>query len=65
MSERAPRKSSHRIDGSRLQLVGESDESQQDRFLGEPLAVLFPINWPAPLGDVAGFEVAPGVFAGW
>lgn len=30
--------------------VGEIDEAQKSRFLGDALALLFPIDWPEPFG---------------
>ncbi len=32
--------------------VGEIDEQQKNRFLGEAAALLFPIDWPEPFGMV-------------
>jgi glycosyltransferase involved in cell wall biosynthesis len=32
--------------------VGEIDERQKDRFLGDAAALLFPIDWPEPFGLV-------------
>ena len=35
-----------------VEYVGEIDERQKSRFLGEALALLFPIDWPEPFGLV-------------
>jgi glycosyltransferase involved in cell wall biosynthesis len=35
-----------------VELVGEIDDSTKSRFLGEALALLFPIDWPEPFGLV-------------
>ncbi len=32
--------------------MGEIDESEKDRFLGEAAVVLFPVEWPEPFGLV-------------
>jgi glycosyltransferase involved in cell wall biosynthesis len=41
-----------RIDGRSVVHVGEIDESQKTSFLGNALALLFPIDWPEPFGLV-------------
>ncbi|TGT42629.1 glycosyltransferase family 4 protein [Mesorhizobium sp. M8A.F.Ca.ET.165.01.1.1] len=38
------------IDGDRVEYVGEIDEDQKGRFLGNAAALLFPIDWPEPFG---------------
>jgi glycosyltransferase involved in cell wall biosynthesis len=38
--------------GPGVEFIGEITESDKDRFLGESLAVLFPIDWPEPFGLV-------------
>jgi glycosyltransferase involved in cell wall biosynthesis len=35
-----------------VEFVGEIDECEKARFLGEALALLFPIDWPEPFGLV-------------
>jgi glycosyltransferase involved in cell wall biosynthesis len=35
-----------------IEFLGEIDERQKSRFLGEASAVLFPIDWPEPFGLV-------------
>jgi glycosyltransferase involved in cell wall biosynthesis len=38
------------IDGSLIDFVGEITEVQKTRFLGDAIALLFPIDWPEPFG---------------
>ncbi len=33
-----------------VEFIGEINERQKTRFLGEALALLFPIDWPEPFG---------------
>jgi glycosyltransferase involved in cell wall biosynthesis len=40
------------IDGHQIELMGEIDEHQKSAFLGNALALLFPICWPEPFGLV-------------
>ncbi|MBR0827217.1 glycosyltransferase family 4 protein [Bradyrhizobium manausense] len=40
------------IDGEKIQLVGEVDETRKQPFLAGAAALLFPINWPEPFGLV-------------
>ena len=40
------------LDGDRVEFVGEVNESQKQDFLGNAMAVLFPIDWPEPFGLV-------------
>ncbi|MBR0718968.1 glycosyltransferase family 4 protein [Bradyrhizobium liaoningense] len=40
------------IDGEKVQLVGEVDETRKQPFLAGAAALLFPINWPEPFGLV-------------
>jgi glycosyltransferase involved in cell wall biosynthesis len=40
------------IDGDRVKLVGEVDETKKQTFLANATALLFPINWPEPFGLV-------------
>jgi glycosyltransferase involved in cell wall biosynthesis len=35
-----------------IEFIGEIDEAQKQRFLGDALALLFPIDWPEPFGLV-------------
>jgi len=35
-----------------VEFVGEINETEKDRFLGEAAALLFPIDWPEPFGLV-------------
>jgi glycosyltransferase involved in cell wall biosynthesis len=48
------------LDGDQIEFVGEVNERQKQDFLGNAMAVLFPIDWPEPFGLVmieAGFIV--------
>jgi glycosyltransferase involved in cell wall biosynthesis len=38
------------IDGSLVDFVGEITEVEKTRFLGDAIALLFPIDWPEPFG---------------
>jgi glycosyltransferase involved in cell wall biosynthesis len=38
------------LDHSGVEFVGEINEQQKTEFLGEALALLFPIDWPEPFG---------------
>jgi len=38
------------LDGPGVEFIGEINEHQKTRFLGEALALLFPIDWPEPFG---------------
>ena len=40
------------IDGKSVEFIGEIDESQKADFLGNAIALLFPIGWPEPFGLV-------------
>ncbi|WP_426527948.1 glycosyltransferase family 4 protein [Bradyrhizobium sp. McL0615] len=40
------------LDGKRVQLVGEIDETRKQPFLADAAALLFPITWPEPFGLV-------------
>jgi glycosyltransferase involved in cell wall biosynthesis len=40
------------LDHSQIDFVGEINESQKNEFLGNALALLFPINWSEPFGLV-------------
>lgn len=39
-----------RIDGSLVEFVGEIAEREKTKFLGDAIALLFPIAWPEPFG---------------
>jgi glycosyltransferase involved in cell wall biosynthesis len=41
-----------RIDGTSVCFIGEINEREKTQFLGDALALLFPINWPEPFGLV-------------
>jgi glycosyltransferase involved in cell wall biosynthesis len=38
------------IDGTLIEYVGEIDEREKTGFLGNAIALLFPIDWPEPFG---------------
>ena len=40
------------IDGPGVEFVGEINEREKARFLGEAAALLFPVDWPEPFGLV-------------
>ena len=40
------------LDGPGVEFIGEINDSQKPEFLGEALALLFPIDWPEPFGLV-------------
>jgi glycosyltransferase involved in cell wall biosynthesis len=40
------------LDDPGVEFVGEIDERSKTKFLGEALALLFPIDWPEPFGLV-------------
>jgi glycosyltransferase involved in cell wall biosynthesis len=40
------------LDGHQVEFVGEVNGSQKQEFLGNAMAVLFPIDWPEPFGLV-------------
>jgi glycosyltransferase involved in cell wall biosynthesis len=40
------------LSSSGIEFVGEINESQKQEFLGEALALLFPVDWPEPFGLV-------------
>lgn len=42
----------HLIDDPLIEFIGEIGESQKGEFLGNALALLFPIDWPEPFGLV-------------
>ena len=40
------------LSGGGVEFIGEINEQQKNEFLGEALALLFPIDWPEPFGLV-------------
>ena len=40
------------INGSDLEFIGEINEREKTKFLGEAAALLFPVDWPEPFGLV-------------
>ena len=38
------------LDGPGVEFIGEINEQQKTQFLGEALALLFPVDWPEPFG---------------
>jgi glycosyltransferase involved in cell wall biosynthesis len=40
------------LDGPGVEYIGEINDAQKNEFLGEALALLFPIDWPEPFGLV-------------
>jgi glycosyltransferase involved in cell wall biosynthesis len=40
------------LDDPLIEFIGEIDEAQKDRFLGEAAVLLFPVDWPEPFGLV-------------
>ena len=40
------------IDGPGVEFIGEINERQKTKFLGEAAALLFPVDWPEPFGLV-------------
>lgn len=40
------------LDNSLVEFIGEIGEAEKNTFLGEALALLFPIDWPEPFGLV-------------
>jgi glycosyltransferase involved in cell wall biosynthesis len=40
------------LDGPHVEFIGEIGETEKSAFLGEALALLFPIDWPEPFGLV-------------
>jgi glycosyltransferase involved in cell wall biosynthesis len=40
------------IDGPGVEFIGEINEREKARFLGEAAALLFPVDWPEPFGLV-------------
>jgi glycosyltransferase involved in cell wall biosynthesis len=48
------------LDHPRIEFIGEIDEQQKGDFLGNALALLFPIDWPEPFGLVMIEAMATG-----
>ncbi len=40
------------IDGQAVEFIGEINEHEKTKFLGEAAALLFPVDWPEPFGLV-------------
>ncbi len=40
------------IDGSSVEFIGEINEREKTKFLGEASALIFPVDWPEPFGLV-------------
>ena len=40
------------IDGSGVEFIGEINEREKTKFLGEASALIFPVDWPEPFGLV-------------
>ena len=40
------------LDGSGVEFIGELNDARKSEFLGEAMALLFPIDWPEPFGLV-------------
>jgi glycosyltransferase involved in cell wall biosynthesis len=40
------------IDGPEVEFIGEINEREKTKFLGEAAALLFPVDWPEPFGLV-------------
>jgi glycosyltransferase involved in cell wall biosynthesis len=40
------------IDSPGIEFIGEINEREKTKFLGETAALLFPVDWPEPLGLV-------------
>jgi glycosyltransferase involved in cell wall biosynthesis len=48
------------LDGQGVEFIGEINDAQKNEFLGEALALLFPIDWPEPFGLVMIEAMASG-----
>ena len=40
------------IEGPGVEFIGEINEREKTKFLGEAAALLFPVDWPEPFGLV-------------
>jgi glycosyltransferase involved in cell wall biosynthesis len=40
------------VDGSNVEFIGEINEREKTKFLGDAAALLFPVDWPEPFGLV-------------
>jgi len=49
-----------RIDSRNVEFIGEIGEHEKSEFLGDALALLFPIDWPEPFGLVMSEALACG-----
>ena len=48
------------VDGRNVEFIGEICDAERDEFLGEALALAFPIDWPEPFGLVVIESMACG-----
>jgi glycosyltransferase involved in cell wall biosynthesis len=48
------------IDGPSVEFIGEINEREKTKFLGEATALLFPVDWPEPFGLVMTEAMACG-----
>jgi len=48
------------LDDPLIEFIGEIGEDQKGRFLGDAMALLFPIDWPEPFGMVVIEAIANG-----
>ena len=44
------------LDGPGVEFIGEINDAQKNEFLGQALALLFPIDWPEPFGELVMIE---------
>jgi glycosyltransferase involved in cell wall biosynthesis len=49
------------LDDPLIEFIGEINEDQKERFLGDALAMLFPVDWPEPFGMVMIESMACGI----
>lgn len=50
-----------KIDSHNVEFIGEIGEHEKSEFLGDALALLFPIDWPEPFGLVMSEALACGI----
>ena len=48
------------VDGKNIEYIGEISEEEKSEFLGNALALVFPIDWPEPFGLVVIESLACG-----
>lgn len=54
------------LDGPGVEYIGEINDREKSRFLGDALALLFPVDWPEPFGLVMIESMACGTpVLGW